>query len=150
MNRLNIIILLLGAIFFSSCINELGARFPSVNKGKLKRKIGIPYQFSTALFTFRDQNGYWPKSEYDFVSSGREGIKDLYKQGFESWHFKHTSNDTIQVYFIHEPIRDGAHVGIVPVPDKKIYLMTQYVYPNRIIQKKLINKKTFDKILVDM
>lgn len=141
MIKLKIIVFLMAATLCSSCINQLGITGPSISKGKKKRKIGVPHQFSTTLFTYRDKNGYWPKSGYDFVSAGSEGIKDLYKQGFASWHFRHISNDTLQVYLVHEPIDDGAHVGIVPIPDKKIYLMTQYVYPDRLIQKKIIKKR---------
>ncbi|WP_221391095.1 hypothetical protein [Dyadobacter sp. NIV53] len=126
-----------------SCINQLGITFPSINKRKKIRKIAPTFEFTHALFNYRQKYGYWPKSETDLSSSNSEAIKGIYNSGFENWNLGYFSDDTLYVYWVHEPIIDGTHVGIIPIPDKKIYLKSRYIFPNRLVTTKNIRRKQF-------
>ena len=126
-----------------SCIKDLGVTFPSVNLKKRKKKIAPSYDFNNALFDYRKKNGYWPKSELDLSAYNGKVVRDLTFHGFESWSLGEFSNDTLLVYWIHEPIADGTHIGVVPIPDKKIYLITQYTFSNRTAATHLIKRRKF-------
>ena len=126
-----------------SCINQFGITFPSINKGKKIRKIAPTFDFSHALFNYKQKYGYWPKSETDLSSSNLEAIKGIYNSGFESWNLGYFSDDTLYVYWVHEPIIDGTHVGIIPIPDKKLYFKSRYTYSNRLVTTKNVKRKQF-------
>lgn len=130
----------------TSCIRELGITFPSINKKKKIRKIGPPYDFTHQLFNYRNDKGYWPKSEFDFSKYDGKVVEDIYKRGFESWSLGQFSEDTLLVYWIHAPIVDGTHVGIIPIPDKKIYLVSTYIFRNRGVDTDVITRKKYNKL----
>jgi len=129
-----------------SCVRELGITFPSINMKKRKKKIGPSYDFSSELFNYRQKNGHWPNSELDFTAYNSKVVREVQNQGFESWSLGGFSQDTLYVYWIHEPIVDGAHVGVVPIPDKKIYLISRYTYGNRNVLTKVIKRKKFIRL----
>lgn len=69
----------------------------------------------------------------------------MYNSGFESWNLGYSSDDTLYVYFIHEPIKDGAHIGVIPIPDRNIHIKSTYIYSNRLISSQRIKRKQFLK-----
>jgi len=131
------------AFFVSSCINELGITFPSINNSKRKKKIAPSYNFNSALFEYRQRFGHWPNSEMDFSSYHAEVVREIYFQGFETWRLSRFSQDTLFLYLTHQPLHDGAHVGIVPIPHGKIYLVSQYTFLDRSVITKVLNKRKY-------
>jgi hypothetical protein len=149
MNFKKLFIIVFVCVFSSaelSCIRELGVTFPSINIKKRKKKLGPSYDFSSELFNYRQKNGHWPNSELDFTAYNAKVVRDIQNQGFESWSLGQFSQDTLYVYWIHAPIVDGAHVGIVPIPDKKIYLISRYTFENRNVITKTIKRKKFTRL----
>lgn len=51
----------------SSCIRELGITFPSINKGKKKKKMSPTFDLTQAVFDYKKNMDFGPKVKLTFL-----------------------------------------------------------------------------------
>ncbi|REA63791.1 hypothetical protein DSL64_05040 [Dyadobacter luteus] len=120
--------ILLTPLVVSSCINQFGVSGPTIGGKKRKNKVAPPYDFSKAMFDYRRERGYWPKSEMEFTSYNRQAVKNLYMQDFSDWYLGSNNQDSLYIHFTHASVTSNGHVGVVPIPVKDLKIKTLYVF----------------------
>jgi len=120
--------LLTFCLFDVSCTEKLGANMPPMNFRKLRKQVRPPYDFGKALLKYRENYGYWPKTELDLIGFDKQAVNDIYWKDFDDWHLGENSQDSIIVHFTHAPVFKDAHIGGVPIPARKVKIKTLYIH----------------------
>jgi hypothetical protein len=105
----------------------------------LKKKVRPPHEFGQMVMDYRYEKGFWPKSELDLISLDRNTVNALYGNGFTDWYLGASTSDSLYVHFIHEPVFEDAHIGVIPIIGRNVKIKTLYIYSSGII------KTEFDK-----
>lgn len=105
----------------ASCINQFGMSYPAHRKKTIRKETTPSLNFNHAFFQFRKENGTWPKTDTEMRYSTPKVINEIYNSGFESLEVVPFSQDTAYIFWTHEPVFNSGRIGIIPIPEKKVF-----------------------------